>query len=133
MAELAEVLAFATRIAKTHGIEIHFARSKTKRELLWFWPKSGYDELPRADRDFIRGHKPELKELVRSGLAPRLAELEARNAKLLECPFCQRACVGREHPGYDVLHNSDPEVVARRTKHATKVMFARLGVPPSVL
>lgn len=112
-----DVLAFATRLARL-GIEINLCGKRENR--LWFWPKDAFDELPRADRAFIDTHKAELKELVRSGRAPRLDDLKA---ELLKCPYCQRACVGQDHPAYDVLHSTDPEVVARKDRAATEQML----------
>jgi hypothetical protein len=125
-AALAEVRDWATRIAKSPGIEINFC-GKGAPNRLWFWPEHKFKALPVADREFERAHRTELKELVRAGLAPRLADVQA---SVLVCSFCRRVCVGAGHPAYDTLHNSDPEVIARKDKAATAEMLAAMRSDP---
>lgn len=117
---MTDVQLFADRLAHM-GIEINLCGKRENR--LWFWPEAKYKALSPADRAFEKDHRTELKELVRSGLAPRLDAIQAIQAAKLDCPYCRRVCVGQSHPAYDVLHGNDPEVIARRDKAATAVMF----------
>ena len=119
--------AFANRIARSHGIELNFCRGGRSTRL-WIWPKESYEELPHADREYIRTHKAELKELLRSGRAPRLDDIAAAAAAAaLVCPYChQTPCIGESHSAFDVLHYNDPRVATSRVRAADKAATAEM-------
>ena len=106
---------------------------------LHVWPGKAYRSLTDAERAFIREHRAELKELAASHALPEAVVVWRHNgpptptadapvpAPPPDCPFCQRPCVGPEHPAFRVLHWLDPQEQARRTLAASAWMFVQVG------
>jgi hypothetical protein len=67
-------------------------------------------------------------EIVEPGATSRPASDPEASQQAPEpaCQYCGRACVGRDHHAYDVLHAQDPEHVEARRKEATQTMLATM-------
>jgi hypothetical protein len=137
---MANALTFANSLL-AQGIEVH--RRANGRLYLWHADGDAFKRLSHADRATFAALRAELKELVATGLAPRLPEpgdtasgeavaiTEVRepapSADAFACGFCRRDCVGQDHPAYRVLHWDDPTEVARRDAAATALMRKRVA------
>lgn len=105
---------------------------------LWIWPVDAYKFLTDDEHQFLRDHRRELKELVRSGLpetqviwcppttdtAPE--QKSSTPPPIAGCAFCCGPCVGDAHHAYSTLHFCDPKQIAERQRRAAAVMLARL-------
>jgi hypothetical protein len=140
-------LTFATGL-RDRGIEF-------VNERLRVWPAKAYAYFTAAEREYIRAHRPELKELVRTRAVPEsvvvwqppgdaglplqavpipstveLAPAPESPRSVLACPYCyQVPCIGDLHPAFRTLHFRDPVEVKRRSAKATAVAkrMTRLG------
>lgn len=71
----------------------------------------------------VQANRPALKDLIRAEGQPPATE----TATVTEvCRWCMRACVGRDHPAFAVLHDSDPSEIERRDLAATKEMLRQM-------
>jgi hypothetical protein len=104
-----------------------------RKNRLYVWPGKAYKRgLSAAERDYIREHRAELKELAASGALPETTVVwqppttPAPPPCAPRCAYCGRPCVGPYHWAYRLLHHTDPTEVARRDAEATADMFAML-------
>jgi hypothetical protein len=122
------------------GIEILL-----KGNRLRVWPPRAYTHgLTDAERDYLRAHAPELKELIRTqghretnvtwqdpskptSPNPRDSSPSPKSAPL-HCPYCgERPCVGADSPWFRILHWHEPTEIARRDAEATEEMMQMIG------
>jgi hypothetical protein len=124
------------------GIEVYLPKDRLR-----IWPPRAYTHgLTDAERDYLRAHAPELKELIRThghretavhwndptrSPSPNLRDSSpSPKSAPLHCPYCgPRQCVGQDSPWFRILHHNDPAEVARRDAEATAEMMKMVGRP----
>ena len=98
------------------------------------WPAKAYPHLTDGEREFIREHREELKELTAARVLPETTVVwsaPSTTAPLTPpsptCPHCGRVCVGESHWAYRTLHALDASEIERRRADATAVMNRQFG------
>lgn len=85
-------------------------------------PERAYKTLSDEEIIFLRHHRAEIRDALRagpslggSGMGPPNTPPESEGvlaptpAPAPICRYCMRACVGREHPAFAVLHGRDEQ------------------------
>ena len=124
---MSDALTFATDLL-TRGIEFTLRGNR-----LWLWPGVAHKHLSDAEREFIRAHRAELKELVRQRALPEATVVwrapkgdaadsgNAETGAVVTDPAAARAARDAALKEQDldtwlVIHANEPE--AKATRHA---------------
>lgn len=101
-------------------------------------PAAAHKQFTDAEVLTLRHHRDEIKAAVAAGISLDVAPMPVPipQAPDLTCPYCHRACIGREHPAFATLHALDPREQRRRDdEQRTRDTHERdmrqcYGIPP---
>ena len=137
-------LEYANRLLDS-GVEMYLDHNGKLR----LYPKGAFrHRLTAWERGYWCAHRDTLAAMVLEGKQPRLPDEQISggvgtkttiiggvtavvtsicpSCSAPNCPYCQRACVGPDHPSYRLFHWNDPaEVAARAARHAQRNAFDR--------